>query len=465
MNDDHASSSPDAPRFTAESNTPLGPPRRSTDAGSVFDRPPSRAGVIPPSPPTAPARLGSSAQPPVGFSPTRYVRLDPSPSPATNGVPLISPPQTPPLGAVVETSSVTTTSEVRRGGRWKIPAAFVAGGLVAAGGFAAARLTEPDDMVFASEADAGITTEVTAAPPVEIEITGEEPVSFVAERLGPAVVQIETNIGLGSGVSYDAANGYLLTNHHVIDGATRIQVRTSDGRTYDAEIVGSDPNVDIAVLSIGPDAQLPEAELLLDDSVEVGQLAVAIGSPFQLQQTVTSGIVSAINRPVIDPAKPGTVVAMIQTDAPINPGNSGGALADRAGRVIGINTSIRTDGNTSSNAGVGFAVPITTAYDIADRIVNGIPLDTAFLGVSGAPELTDDGLGVLVGEVTADSGAAVAGLAVGDRILRIDGAPVSEIGELAGLVRSKRPGSTVELEVLRGDEERSITATLGQQEE
>ncbi len=463
MNDDHAASSPDAPRFPAEPNTPLGPPRRSTDAGSVFDRPPSRAGVIPPSPPTAPARLGSTAQPPVGFSPTQSTHATAGASPA------ITPPKTPPLGAVAPTSSVTTTAEVRRGGRWKVPAAFLAGGLVAAGGFAAARLTEGDDMVLAAEAEAGVTTEVTAtpstAPRLDIEITGEEPVSFVAQRLGPAVVQVETDIGLGSGVSYDAANGYLLTNDHVIAGANRIQVRTSDGRTYDAEIVGSDPNVDIAVLSIGPDAQLPEAELLLDESVEVGQLAVAIGSPFQLQQTVTSGIVSAINRPVIDPSKPGTVVAMIQTDAPINPGNSGGALADRAGRVIGINTSIRTDGNTSSNAGVGFAVPITTAYDIADRIVNGIPLDTAFLGVSGAPEITDDGLGVLVGDVTADSGAAVAGLATGDRILRIDGAPVSSIEELAGLVRSKRPGSAVDLEVLRDGEELIITATLGQLEE
>ncbi len=459
MTDDAAAPSPDAPRFPQEPATPLGPPRATSPSGSVFDRPPSRAGAIPPSPPTAPARLGSSPTPPVGVPPRPVSR------PTTTGA---VGPLTPPSATDTAPTSTTTTGEVRRrGGWWKVPAAFVAGGLVAAGGFAAARATEPEPTVVTETAATGVDSGVAAAPaqpPIQLEITGDEPVTAVAQLLGPAVVQIETNAGLGSGVSYDATNGYILTNHHVIAGATQIQVRASDGRTFEAEVIGSDPTVDIAVVSVGADAGLPEAQLAVGEPVEVGQLAVAIGSPFQLQQTVTAGIVSAVNRPVQDPAA-GSVVAMIQTDAPINPGNSGGALADRAGRVIGINTSIRTDGTTGTNAGVGFAVPIDTAFDIADRIVNGIPLDTAFLGVRAESEITDDGLGVAVGEITAGSAAEAAGIQVGDRILRIDGAPVSDLGELAGLVRSKRPGSTVSLDVLRGGEEIVIEAVLGQLDE
>ena len=192
-------------------------------------------------------------------------------------------------------------------------------------------------------------------------------------------------------------------------------------------------------------------------ALEPGQLTVAIGSPFQLQQTVTAGIVSSVNRPV--PNVEGGVSAMIQTDAPINPGNSGGALANRNGELIGINASIRTDGTGNSNVGIGFAIPIDTAVEVAQRIVNGDSLDRGVLGVSSGGTQDLD-VGVPISEVTAGSGADLGGIEVDDRILTIDGVPVSNIGELTGLVQSHFSGDVVELEILRGTDSITLEATL-----
>jgi len=200
------------------------------------------------------------------------------------------------------------------------------------------------------------------------------------------------------------------------------------------------------------------APLALDSETLVGQTAIAIGSPFQLQQTVTSGIVSALNRPV--PNSAGGFSAMIQTDAPINPGNSGGALADIDGEVIGINTSIRTDGTGNSSIGIGFAVPIQEAIDVAQRILNGESLEVGVLGVSNAQNTTDNAVGVVVGEVVAGSAADQAGLQVGDRVLKVNDAPVTNFAEVVGLVQSKFGGDVVTLLVQRGDQTVEITATL-----
>ena len=149
---------------------------------------------------------------------------------------------------------------------------------------------------------------------------------------------------------------------------------------------------------------------------------------------------------------------MIQTDAPINPGNSGGALANRDGELIGINASIRTDGQSNSNVGIGFAVPIDTAIAVAERIVAGESLEPGVLGVSGQTQ--DSAVGVPIAEVTPGSAADLGGHQAGDRVLTIDGAPVTDIGELTGLVQSHFSGDTLELEILRGDELLTITATL-----
>ncbi len=377
--------------------------------------------------------------------------------------------------APVRSAPITTESLARpatsSGSPKKIAAAFLAGAVVTGAGFGLGRFTaDPaptdatsvdgrssafaDDSVTADGDSTAVDGDADAGPRID-QVSGN-PAAIVAQTLGPSVVQIETNLGLGSGVVY--ADGMILTNDHVISGASQIQVRSDDGRAFVAELVGSDPRNDIAVLSVGADAALPVATLA-DGDLQVGQTAIAIGSPFQLQQTVTAGIVSALDRPV--PNDVGGFDAMIQTDTAINPGNSGGALADRDGRVIGINTSIRTDGTSNGNVGIGFAVPISTALDVANRIVSGEPLEPGVLGISGGG--ADDEVGVLVNEVTPGSGASHAGIQVGDRILTIDGAPVSSFAELAGLVQSSFSGDAVELVVLRGSasDPLSVVATLG----
>lgn len=353
----------------------------------------------------------------------------------------------------------------RRSGLLVATGAFVLGGVVGAGGFGLGQRygqTETTTTQPVVNAAAPSTSEATAVPipnaqpapaPVPIDPSAE-PAAAVARILGPSVVQVETERGQGSGVVY--ANDLLLTNHHVIEGADNVRIRTADGEVFDVEVLGSDPRNDIAVLATEPGSDLPVAAIGSSASLEVGQLTVAIGSPFQLQQTVTAGIVSSVNRPV--PNATGSLSAMIQTDAPINPGNSGGALGNRNGELVGINASIRTDGTSNSNVGIGFAVPIDTAIEVAARIVDGQPLDPGVLGVSGEP--SDDAAGVPIAEVVDGSGADAAGLQVGDRVLTIDGAPVTSIGELVGLVQSNFSGDAVQLEIQRGDETLLVTATL-----
>lgn len=377
------------------------------------------------------------------------------------------PPANPdPLGSQSNAVRVETAVKRRRFPVAVTAAAFVLGGAVGAGGFALGQTVDGNDNTAAivntaapsSDVNGGSGTPATTQSQTPLVETtplapGAEPAADVARIIGPSVVQVETNRGQGSGVVY--ADGLILTNHHVIEDAEQVRIRTSDGRVIETEVLGSDPRNDIAVLS-APGSNLPIASIGSSSELEVGQLTVAIGSPFQLQQTVTSGIVSSVNRPV--PNNVGGLSSMIQTDAPINPGNSGGALANRAGELVGINASIRTDGTGNSNVGIGFAVPIDTAISVADRIVSGGSLEPGLLGVSGGGE--DSDVGVPIGEVTAGSGAEAAGIEVGDRIVSIDGAPVTAISEVVGLVQSHFSGETIEVEVLRGTERIALEATL-----
>lgn len=300
-----------------------------------------------------------------------------------------------------------------------------------------------------------LSEDSTATIPVPAVVSSADPVAAVASSLAPSVIQVETDAGLGSGVVY--ADGLIITNNHVIENANEIRVRTADGRTFDADLLGADPRNDIAVLSVGPGSGLPVAALAADVDLNVGQVAVAIGSPFQLSQTVTAGIVSAVNRPVANSV--GGFNAMIQTDAPINPGNSGGALADSSGRVIGINTSIRTDGTSNGNLGIGFAVPIDTALGVANRITTGTTLDAGVLGVTSANE-PDNEVGVVLGDIVSGGAAAEAGLVTGDRVIAIDGAPVTNFGEVVGLVQSKFSGDVISIDVVRNSEVVTLTAAL-----
>lgn len=342
---------------------------------------------------------------------------------------------------------------------WRALVAFLLGGLVATGGFVAGwgfqdGASSADGEVGAV-APASAATTVTPTRPLAPGAVNNEPAAFVAEVLSPSVVQIGTEFGVGSGVIY--SDSLIITNNHVVQGVNEVAVRLNDGRTLPGTIVGTEPGVDIAVVSVGPNQGLMPATLAVDEDLRVGQTAVAIGSPFELQQTVTEGIVSAVNRPVFNGR---TFISMIQTDAPINPGNSGGALADREGRVIGINTAIQTDGTSSTNAGVGFAIPIDTAVRVAEKLIAGEEIVPGFLGISG--DVPRDGsAGVEVVDVTPNTGAEAAGVREGDRIVAIDGAPVTLFEELAGVVGAYSPGEEIQIDLIRDGVEMQVMAELG----
>lgn len=442
------------------------PPAGQAPITPVSSRPGVASSGFPPTPPAAPGRLDQRSAPgPLG-PPSMGVREAPptaafAPVAAPAAAPSLAPTRPPQPGERLLHESAQPAAATPRWG-WRALVAFVAGGVLAGAGFFAGFRSNDEAPVVAS---APITTTagggqtqapVVVAPPLDTD----EPAAFVSNILGPSVVQIETRqngtaLGLGSGVVF--RDGLILTNQHVVNNATSITVRTSDGRAFEAELVGGDERIDVAVLDIGTAPGLPIAQLGDDDDLEVGQLAVAIGSPFQLQQTVTLGIVSALNRPV--PTGPSAFTAMIQTDTAINPGNSGGALADRNGRVIGINTAIQTDGVIQGNVGVGFAIPIGTAERVADRIIAGEPLEAGFLGVGGGTVPGESG--VVIDAITEGSAAEAAGLLAGDRVIKIDDAPVTSLTELAGLVQSSFPGDEVNLEVIRNGQTIMISATLG----
>jgi putative serine protease PepD len=294
----------------------------------------------------------------------------------------------------------------------------------------------------------------TAAPAAPLP-AGEEPVAAVARTLGPSVVQLEVANGLGSGVIYDK-NGYILTAAHVTGGSQTVTVRLFDGSALRGRVVGSDQGNDIAVVKVDRGGLRP-ANLALNSNLQVGQMAVAIGSPFGLQQTVTQGVVSAKDRSLQTPD--GSVLEVIQTDAPINPGNSGGALADRQGRVIGINDSIRSE--SGGNEGVGFAIPIDTAVTSAAHIVKGEPIRTGYLGVSlNTPSLGR--AGALVGDVAPGAPAERAGLKVGDLIVKLGDRPIQSSDDLAAEVRLLAPGQNAVLQVIRDGKQQTVSVALGQ---
>jgi putative serine protease PepD len=319
------------------------------------------------------------------------------------------------------------------------------------------------------ETSAEATPEPLPSPdslPAPAPVADEEPVVAVAKALSPSVVRVEVEstaefgFGLGSGIVWDADNGYIVTNQHVVEGASGVDIVLSDGATLEGEVIGGSTAHDVAVVQVDAEvADLSAAPFAPASSVRVGQLAVAIGSPLGLAGTVTAGIVSAVRIQVqggADPTSP-VPVEMIQTDAAINRGNSGGALADSQGRVIGMNTMIQT--TTGGSIGLGFAVPSDTVELIATRIVNGESLELGYLGISG--EGSGDGdVGVTVAEVVAGSPAEDAGLLAGDVIISIDSEPMYDIFELSAAIKLRRPGETVDMTVTRGGDIYIVTAVL-----
>ena len=264
--------------------------------------------------------------------------------------------------------------------------------------------------------------------------------------------------GQGSGIIYDSS-GHILTNAHVLGDAETVRVQFADGTRAEGVVVGTAPAIDVGLVRVDTDMALTPAVFADRSTVEVGQLAVAVGSPFGLQQSVTSGIVSAVGRAIREGTGDSAFVEMIQTDAPINPGNSGGALANRFGQVIGMNTLIQTDGSLG-NIGLGFAIPSDIALNIAQRILNGESTELGYLGVYGTdPEIGHPG--ALVVEVEPDTPAERAGLMEGDLIVLIDNEVVSTFTELAAKVQFRVPGTEVELEVVRDDENITLRVVIG----
>jgi S1-C subfamily serine protease len=384
---------------------------------------------------------------------------------------------------------------------WRSLAALVAsaalGGVVAVGAVA---------LLGGLDGDTTVVTETTASassPRLAPASGAAMSVNEIYERAAPGVVRINasdnsTSSGsidpfggpgsaLGSGFVIDKT-GHIVTNYHVVRDAGQVTVSFSNRDTVRASVVGSDPSTDLAVLRVDTDASaLTPLRLGNSDAVRVGDPVVAIGNPFGLDRTVTSGIVSALQRLIRAPNQ-FTIDHVIQTDAPINPGNSGGPLLNARGQVIGVNTQIETGTGTSAtgNVGIGFAVPANTVKDVVAQILRTGRVNHAYLGIRGQA-LTEDVAetynlpvrqGVLVEEVTGGSGAAKAGLEAGDTqvvvagetfvlggdiIVAFGGEKISTIEELRDAISARKPGDKVTLVIYRDASKTSVTVTLGRQ--
>ena len=316
-----------------------------------------------------------------------------------------------------------------------------------------------------------------------------QPLSAAAQRAAPAVVSVTTSKhtrtanrgdpwfqyffgqkgnqapeapeGLGSGVIV-SPDGYLLTNNHVVEGADGITVRLSDGREVSATLVGADPETDVAVLKINAD-RLPVITLGSLSQLHVGDAVLAIGNPFNVGQTVTSGIVSALGRSGLGLS---TFENFIQTDAAINPGNSGGALVDAAGNLVGINTAIYS--RSGGSLGIGFAIPVDLARQVMDSLIKDGQVTRGWMGVQPR-ELDPDFVqsfklpiseGVLITGVLQDGPASQAGLKPGDVVVRIQGQPVRSVSELLSTVAAIAPGTEALIGVQRGEQALEIKVTI-----
>ena len=264
----------------------------------------------------------------------------------------------------------------------------------------------------------------------------------------------QPQVSAGSGVIVDAANGYVMTNAHVVKDARGILITLKDNRLLAAQLVGSDPGTDIALLKVKP-ANLAQVPFGDSDALQVGDFVVAIGNPFGIGQTATSGIVSALGRSGLSVEG---YEHFIQTDASINPGNSGGALVNLKGELVGINTAII--GPSGGNVGIGFAVPAVLARAVMDQLIRFGEVRRGWLGV--AMQDVSSGTGAVLTEVQAGSPAAAAGLRKGDVITALDGHPVRGAAELRARLGVVPAGETVELRVRRGKETRTLKARIAE---
>jgi S1-C subfamily serine protease len=364
----------------------------------------------------------------------------------------------------------------------------------------------------AIQSDGGSTTTVAAPLTAPVDAKSEngstnvvnqiykadgEGVAFIESQIEPQETEslnpfgeIEPESGggtaTGSGFVIDD-EGHILTNNHVVEGASKVTVKLGDSeKTYDAEVVGTDPGTDIALLQVdAPAKEIQPLTLGHSSEAEVGDPVVAIGNPFGLDRTVTSGIVSALQRQIEAP-NGFSISHVIQTDAAINPGNSGGPLINSAGEVIGINAQIATGGGGNGNVGIGFAIPIDTVRAEIEQLKTNGEVDHAFIGITGGtvtPELAkavnlpvDEG--VIVQSVVKDSPADKAGLEAGntsatiegqevrlggDIITEVDGKKLKSMDELVEIIQGSKPGDQLELTIIRDGDEKTANVTLGTQ--
>jgi S1-C subfamily serine protease len=313
----------------------------------------------------------------------------------------------------------------------------------------------------------------TSATPVAATPTN---VTAIYKRVSPGVVFVASSTSGGGGNSLlgggggEAASGsgfvldtsgHIVTNEHVVEGFNTFSVRVgADQKEIPATLAGKDPSSDLAVLKIDPakvTGGLKPLTLGDSDVLSPGDQAIAIGSPFGLEGTVTTGIVSALGRTIIAPN--GFPIAnAVQTDAAINPGNSGGPLLDGRGRVIGINSQIKT-GTSDSNSGVGFAIPVSSIKTVVPQIENGGTIQRAYLGVSNSD--TPDASGATVGAVVPGGPADKGGMQSGDKIVAIDGRRVTSSDDVSAAVSTEKPGRQAQVTVVRGNQRRTLTVQLG----
>ena len=404
-----------------------------------------------------------------------------------------------PVGAAGESfyaasnaSSGESGKKRRRGPGWvALVASVVVASLLGAGGaVGAVKYLDARDGTLSSRSSAAPTAIATGDTTKTVNSSGQAPDwEAVSAAVSNAVVSIaiatERGTALGSGVIYDK-DGHIITNNHVVAGASQIQVTLADGRVYDAETTGTDPATDLAVIQLkdAPD-NLTVAQLGDSDKLTTGQDVMAIGNPLGLSSTVTTGIISALDRPVVNSqgedgsggrsSSSAVYTNAIQIDAAINPGNSGGPLFDEKGRVIGITSSIATMGNSSSgeggsgSIGIGFAIPVKLADKVAKQLIESGAATHAYLGVSldtdGATADGEKRAGAKITSVEGGSPADKAGLKKGDVVIAIDGKTTSQGSALTGYVRQYSANDKVKLTVIRDSKKQDIEVTLAERKD
>lgn len=419
--------------------------------------------LVPPVPeaPETPSPVPADTTPPAYVAPAEPAYVAPAPAPASMPAPTVS--KRGPRAITVVLSAI---------GGGIIGAALVAALVVFVLGYPLTRTTTVDT----PKEPTVVETPVVSSGSLEDAAFAEA----VAAKLTPSVVniaiqqtgvdrfsgrQVTETVGNGSGVII-REDGYILTNNHVVEGADAIIV-TVGVEDLPAKIVGTDPSSDLAVIKVEKTG-LPEAQIGSSADLKIGEPVVAIGSPFGLEKTVTTGIVSALGRSSVAQSTSGITAytSLIQTDASINPGNSGGALADADGRLIGINTLIQS--TSGASAGIGFAIPVDFAKSVAEELIAtgrathpfmGVGTVTIDASVAGQYGLAADA-GALVQNVTVGSPAETAGILEGDIITRIADKKILGVEDVFTAVRSQKVGDTIDVRVVRSDGEKTLKVTL-----